>query len=65
MSAVGQVRGVAAERVVISTSLDPFLSLEAASAWLSIKTLRRAVNNQPDGALPAMASVRPDSALGG
>ena len=48
------VRGVVAERVVVSTPLDPFLSLKAASAYLglSIKTLRRAVNDVPDRALP-------------
>jgi len=51
---VGQVRGVVAERVVVSVPLDPFLSLRAASQYLglSIKTLRRAVNGPPDEALP-------------
>jgi len=54
MSAVGQVRGILAERVVVSVPLDPFLSLTAASQYLglSIKTLRRAVNGAPDEALP-------------
>jgi excisionase family DNA binding protein len=54
MSVVGQVRGILAERVVVSVPLDPFLSLTAASQYLglSIKTLRRAVNDTPDAALP-------------
>jgi excisionase family DNA binding protein len=54
MSVVGQVRGILAERVVVSMPLDPFLSLAAASQYLglSIKTLRRAVNGVPDEALP-------------
>ena len=54
MRAVGQVRGILAERVVVSVPLDPFLSLRAASEYLglSIKTLRRAVNGAPDEALP-------------
>jgi excisionase family DNA binding protein len=54
MIAVGQVRGILAERVVVSVPLDPFLSLAAASQYLglSIKTLRRAVNGPPDEALP-------------
>lgn len=39
---VGQVRGVIAERVVVSTPLDPFLSLKALAAYsgLSVRTLR-------------------------
>jgi len=51
---VAQVRGVLADRVVISTALDPFLSLKAASDYmgLSVKTLRRAVNDTPERALP-------------
>ena len=52
---VGQVRGVLAQRVTISsTPLDPFLTLQAASRYLglSVKTLRRAVNDNPDRALP-------------
>src|SRR5207244_3696412 len=51
---VGQVRGVLAHRVVVSTIQDPFLSLKAASEYtsLSVKTLRRAVNDVPDRALP-------------
>src|SRR5262245_37485607 len=52
---VSQVRGVLAERVVISTPLDPFLSLQAAADYMgvSVKTLRRAVNDVPARALPA------------
>jgi excisionase family DNA binding protein len=40
--------------VVVSTPLDPFLRLDAASQYLglSVKTLRRAVNDRPDRALP-------------
>jgi predicted DNA-binding transcriptional regulator AlpA len=39
---VAQVRGVLAERVVVSTHLDPFLSLKALAAYsgLSVRTLR-------------------------
>jgi hypothetical protein len=39
---VGQVRGVLAERVVVSTQLDPFLDLRALSAYssLSVRKLR-------------------------
>ncbi len=39
---VGQVRGVLAERVVISTAVDPFLSLRGLAAYcgLSVRTLR-------------------------
>ncbi len=41
--AVGQIRGVLAERVIVSTLLDPYLSLRALSAYsgLSRKTLLR------------------------
>jgi hypothetical protein len=51
---VGQVRGVLAERVVISTSLDPFLSLRALAVYagLSTRTLRGYVDLPPDEALP-------------
>jgi excisionase family DNA binding protein len=40
--AIGQVRGVVAERVIVSTTLDPFLSLRALAAYsgLSVRTLR-------------------------
>jgi hypothetical protein len=39
---VGQVRGVLAERIVVSTQLDPFLDLRALSAYssLSVRKLR-------------------------
>jgi len=39
---VGQVRGVLAERVVVSTELDPFLSLKALAVYsgLGDRTLR-------------------------
>jgi hypothetical protein len=35
---VGLVRGVVAERVVVSTELDPFLSLKALAAYSSLST---------------------------
>lgn len=40
--AIGQVRGVVAERVIVSTQLDPFLSLRALAAYsgLGVRTLR-------------------------
>jgi excisionase family DNA binding protein len=40
--AIGQVRGVVAERVIVSTLLDPFLSLKALAAYsgLGVRTLR-------------------------
>jgi hypothetical protein len=39
---VGGVRGVLAERIVVSTSLDPFLTLKALAAYsgLSVRKLR-------------------------
>jgi Helix-turn-helix domain len=39
---VAQVRGVLAERVIVSSALDPFLSLRALAAYssLSVRTLR-------------------------
>ena len=42
MKTVGQVGGVLAERVIISTPLDPFLSLAALATYsgLSIRKLR-------------------------
>jgi len=51
---VGLVRGIVADRVVVSVPLDPYLSLRATSGYLglSVKTLRRAVNDPPDRALP-------------
>jgi helix-turn-helix protein len=54
MSAVGQVRGVVAERVIVSTTLDPFLSLRALAGYagISVRTLRTYVELPPDEALP-------------
>jgi Helix-turn-helix domain len=51
---VAQVRGVLAERVVLSTTLDPFLSLRALAGYsgLSVRTLRAYVDAVPDEALP-------------
>jgi hypothetical protein len=51
---VGQVRGVLAERVVLSTGLDPFMSLGALATYsgLSTRTLRRLIELPPDEALP-------------
>ena len=48
------VRGVVAERVVISTPLDPFLSLRALAAYsgLSVRTLRTYLDLAPREALP-------------
>jgi excisionase family DNA binding protein len=48
------VRGVLAERVAVSILLDPYMTLRGAGAYtgLSVKTLRRAVNDTPDQALP-------------
>ena len=39
---IGQVRGVLAERVIVSTTLDPFLSLKALAGYsgLGVRTLR-------------------------
>jgi excisionase family DNA binding protein len=52
--AIGQVRGVLAESVVLSTALDPFLSMKAASEYtgLSVRTLRTYLEMAPDEALP-------------
>ena len=49
-----QVRGVLADRVVVSTSLDPFLSLRALASYsgLSIRKLRDLLED-PDHPLPA------------
>src|ERR1041384_1178379 len=51
---VGLVRGVLAERVVLSTLLDPFLSLRALAAYsgLSVRTLRGYLELPPHEALP-------------
>ncbi len=45
--AVAQVRGVLAERVVVSSLLDPFLSLKALAAYsgLSVRKLRDHLND--------------------
>ena len=51
---VGQVRGVLAERVVVTTELDPFLDLRALSSYasLSVRKLRDLLEN-PRHPLPA------------
>ena len=48
-----QVRGVLAERVVVSTALDPFLSLKALAGYagLSVRTLREYLDH-PTRPLP-------------
>lgn len=50
---VGQVRGLLAERVVVSTPLDPFLPLKALAAYsgLSVRILR-AYLSDPERPLP-------------
>lgn len=50
---VGLVRGVLAERVVISTALDPFLSLRALAAYsaISVRKLREYLED-PSHPLP-------------
>jgi excisionase family DNA binding protein len=42
-----QVRGVLAERVIVSTALDPFLSLKALASYsgLSVRKLRDLLND--------------------
>ena len=52
---VTHVRGVLAERVVVSTTLDPFLSLRALADYsgLGVRTLRQYLELPPDQALPA------------
>ena len=54
MTTVGQVRGVIGERVVVSVTLDPLLSLRALAAYssLSVRTLRQYIELAPDEALP-------------
>ncbi len=46
---VAQVRGVLAERVVVSTTLDPFLGLKALAAYagVSVRQLREYLVNPP------------------
>ena len=48
------MRGVLAERVVVSTPMDPFLGLRALADYsgLSIRTLRQYLALAPDEALP-------------
>jgi hypothetical protein len=56
MSAVGQVRGVLAERVIVSLPGDPFMPLRGAAAYsgLRVSTLRRAITDcDPACRLPA------------
>jgi hypothetical protein len=50
---VAQVRGVFAERVIVSTALDPFLSLRALAGYsgLSVRKLRDFLE-QPQHPLP-------------
>ena len=50
---LAQVRGVLAERVVLSSELDPFLSLRALATYsgLSVRTLRDCITD-PLRALP-------------
>lgn len=50
----GQVRGVLAEKVIVSTALDPFLDLKALVAYsgLSKSTLRAYIDLPPADALP-------------
>ena len=51
---VAQVRGVLAERVVVSTNLDQFMSLRALAGYTSLspRTLRQYLELPPDEALP-------------
>ncbi len=53
MKAVGQVRGVLAERVIVSTALDPFFSLRALASYSSLS--RRTLTNFIDGLPPDQA----------
>jgi hypothetical protein len=51
--AVGQIRGVLAERVIVSTELDPFLTLKALAEYsdCSVRWLRDRLED-PDHPLP-------------
>src|SRR5262245_20565168 len=51
---VAQVRGVLAERIVVSTTVDPFLSLRALSSYsnVSVRTLRGYLDLPAHEALP-------------
>ena len=46
---VGQARGILAERVVVSTPLDPFLPLKALASYsgLSVRKLRNHIAGEP------------------
>jgi len=48
------VRGFVPERIVISSTLDPYLSLKALAAYssLSVRTLRTFIERPPSDALP-------------
>jgi excisionase family DNA binding protein len=49
-----QVRGILPEKIVISTVLDPYLSLKALASYsgLSVRTLRTYLEKSPAEALP-------------
>ncbi len=49
-----QIRGFIAEKIVVSTTLDPFLSLKALAAYssLSVRRLRQLLDLPPSEALP-------------
>ena len=51
---VGGIRGFVPERIVISTVLDPYLSLKALATYsgLSTRTLRGFIDRPPAEALP-------------
>lgn len=51
---VAQVRGVLAKKVIVSTPLDPFLSIRALAGYsnLSPRTIRAFLDLPPDRALP-------------
>jgi hypothetical protein len=53
-ASVPPVRGLLVERVILSTLLDPYLSLRALAGYsgLSVRTLRGFVDLPPDTALP-------------
>ena len=48
------VRGFVPERIVISTTLDPYMSLKALAEYsgLSRRTLQQHINDDPSRALP-------------
>lgn len=49
-----QVRGILPEKIVLSTTLDPYLSLKALAQYsgLSTRTLRTYIDRPPAEALP-------------